>query len=336
VGFRASTSILVVALVGLVAARVEAQAAGSASQPSAATTAAGYEAAIDQALSEYQAHDFEEALAFFTKAHTLSPNARTLRGMAMAEYELRRYVASLTHLQEALASRVMPIKGALRTETEELLRKAQQYVSRVVVQVAPATANARITVDGAATVLPADGALLLQVGERVVEVQAEGFEPERHTLVLQAGGEQQLTITLRPNSARVVVDIQPANAGATVSVDGTAVVLPADGALLLRAGERILEAQAQGFERDRRTLLVQGGVDQKLSVVLRPIEAPKRALLEGPAPARSVWKSPWLWTGVGAVVAGGVVVALLATQSGGTTTAANYQGNVGTLQGPGK
>jgi hypothetical protein len=51
VGFRASTSILVVALVialvGLVAARVEAQATGSVAQPSAATTAAGYEAAID-------------------------------------------------------------------------------------------------------------------------------------------------------------------------------------------------------------------------------------------------------------------------------------------------
>lgn len=325
-----------VALVAFLAARVDAQAVRSASRPSAASTAAGYEAAIDQALSEYQEHNFEEALALFTKAHALSPSARTLRGMAMAEYELRRYVASLMHLQEALASRVMPIKGALRTETEELLRKAQQYVSRVVVQVAPATANARITVDGAATVLPADGALLLQVGERVVEVQAEGFEPERHNLVLQAGGEQQLAVTLRPNTARVVVAVTPATALAHVTVDGAAVVLPADGALVLHAGERVIEVQADGFVPEHRTLVVQGGEDQRLSFTLRLPAAPGGALAEAPASKRSLWKSPWLWTGVGAVVAGGVVVALLATQGGGTTTAATYQGTLGSLKGPAK
>jgi hypothetical protein len=304
---------LVVALVGLFTARVGAQAAARASQPSAATASADYEAIVVQGLSEYQAHHYEEALALFTKAHEASPNARTLRGMALVEFELRRYVASLTHLQQALASQVKPLTGPLRAETEALLRRAQQYVARVMVNVEPANARARILVDGAPAAVPADGALLLQIGERVLEVQAEGFETERRNLVLQAGGDQALSVTLRPTHARVRIELTPRTPVAQLTVDGAAVMLPADGTLLLRVGERAVEARAEGFEPEERLLLVQGGQDQTLSIALRTLAAPSGALSAGPAPKRSVWKSPWLWTGVGALVVGGVVTALVAT-----------------------
>lgn len=239
-------------------------AAARALPPAAAEAEASYERLVNEAFAEYEAHRYEEALALFNKAHALLPNARSLRAMALAEYELRRYVACVAHLQEALASQVKPITGDLRRQTEDVLRKAEVYVARVLVQVLPTTARARITVDDAPSVpVPADAALVLQVGEHLVVVDASGFEPVHQTLVVAAGGEQTLRVVLRPISA-----------------------------------------------------------------------APERALAPSPAAAASVWHSPWLWTGVGAAVVGGVVLGVLASQGGSTTTAPGYQGNLGTLKGP--
>ncbi len=100
-----------------------------ASQPSAAGDAATYRDAVEQGMSEYKAGHIEEALALFVKTHSADPNARTLRGMGMAEYELRRYIASLGHLRQALTSDRKPLTAELR--------KVQQYVDRVLLDVTP-------------------------------------------------------------------------------------------------------------------------------------------------------------------------------------------------------
>ncbi len=258
VGLRIGSAVLVAAVVGLVAAQASAQ-ARHAARPSAAD----YYATIGQALSEYDAHNFEEALTLFAKAHALSPNARTLRGMAMAEYALRRYVECIGHLRLALDSTVKPFTGSLRLQAEELLRKAQQYVSRVTVQVAPANANASVTVDGAAVVLAPDGTLSLQVGERMLEVQAEGFETERRKLLLQGGDEQTLSVALRREAS-------------------AAPQVPAAALTSATTPTKAADTTGTGPQDD------------------------------GSAGRHSVWKSPWLWTGAGALVAGAIVtVALL-------------------------
>jgi hypothetical protein len=201
------------ALCGLLAARAIAQ----VKQPSAAGVDAAYYTSVNQGLAEYEAHNYEEALSLFIKAHALNPNARTLRGMATAEYELRRYVACVQHTQQALDSQVKPLMGKLRTETEDLLRKAQQYVSRVAVELQPAMTRPHVLVDSEAVELPADGVLVLQVGERVVEVQAEGFEPEHRKLTVLGGSEQKLSFTLHPVSAAPMTTAPPAPSAAIAS-----------------------------------------------------------------------------------------------------------------------
>ena len=57
---------------------------------------------------------------------------------------------------------------------------------------------------------------------------------------------------------------------------------------------------------------MKGGEQQQLSIVLQAQSAPE--LATGAPPAKdddTIWASPWLWTGVGAVVAGGIVTAIL-------------------------
>jgi hypothetical protein len=60
------------------------------------------------------------------RAHAIFPNARTLRGLGMVEFELRSYVQSVQLLEQALAASVKPLDGKLRTDTEALLARAQR------------------------------------------------------------------------------------------------------------------------------------------------------------------------------------------------------------------
>jgi hypothetical protein len=45
-------------------------------------------------VAEFEAGHLEDSRALFTRAHSTQPNARTLRGLGIAEFELRKYVES--------------------------------------------------------------------------------------------------------------------------------------------------------------------------------------------------------------------------------------------------
>ncbi len=119
--------------------------------------------------------------------------------------------------------------------------------------------------------------------------------------------------------ARFELQIEPpALAGTKLVVDGAPVELAAGQALTLTVGEHTLQVQAPGDREERRALSVKGGEQQPLSIVLQPQSAP--ALATSAPPARdddTLWTSPWLWTGVGAVVAGGILTAVLLSSGSG-------------------
>src|SRR5689334_12069641 len=69
----------------------------------------GYEALIEAALTEFGAGHWEEARALFRQAHASFPNARTLRGMGMASFELRDYPEALGELGAALTDDRRPL-----------------------------------------------------------------------------------------------------------------------------------------------------------------------------------------------------------------------------------
>ena len=106
----------------------------------------GYRTAINEALAEYKAGHFEEARSLFAEAHGIYPNARTLRGLGMTAYELRRYRESIEYLDGALASPVKPLDGRLRTETESLLSRAYRFVARLRLVLTPP--NTLVGIDG--------------------------------------------------------------------------------------------------------------------------------------------------------------------------------------------
>jgi hypothetical protein len=125
-------------------------------------------------------------------------------------------------------------------------------------------------------------------------------------------------------TARVHLDVRPV--AALVTADGTRV----DGTLLiLPLGEHELEFRGDNHVSEKRKLLVTGGESTSLSVRLVPVVAAR-----GPAPPareRSLYRNPWLWTAVGAVVAGAVVGMAVAFTRDRTSETAEpvYRGSSG-------
>ena len=172
----------------------------------------GYDELIAQAVREFDTRNFAEARALFSKAHALRPNARTLRGIGITEFELRNYVDSVARLEEALASPVRPLEGELRAQTEASLARARTFVGRVELQTLPAQAAARVKVDGAEVERAPDRALTLAIGEHVVAVEANGYAEATRALSIKGGEQLRLTIELQALGSR------PAPALATRSV----------------------------------------------------------------------------------------------------------------------
>jgi hypothetical protein len=177
--------------------RVLAQPREGAHEVSGAPT--GYVEAINEALREFDNRNFEESRALFARAHAMFPNARTERGMGIAEFELRSYVESITHLRAALASEVWPLSDDLRADTEQMLERANHFVTQLQLDTRPRASS--VLIDGQLVDATAP-TLLLQVGEHLIEVRSEGYEPESRRVVIKSGGDiQVLTILFgRPDT----------------------------------------------------------------------------------------------------------------------------------------
>lgn len=152
-----------------------------------------YRDAIEAAIQEYRAASYVEAREQFRRAHIIYPNARTLRGLGIAEYELHNYPASLRYLEQALASDVKPLNASIRKSTEELLERARGYVGSVRVDIDPPTA--RILVDGK-RIQPEGGLLQLSVGEHMFEISAAGRLPQGRSLNVRGGETSTLAVSL--------------------------------------------------------------------------------------------------------------------------------------------
>jgi len=142
-----------------------------------------YRSLVEQALSEYADKNYEEASSLFARANQLEPNARTLRGMGMAAFELRRYPESITHIEAALASTQHQLDPNLRAETEALLERARGFVATVTVDVQPESAELLVDGNRADAFRP----LVLTLGEHVFELRQSGQVRERRVVRLRGG-----------------------------------------------------------------------------------------------------------------------------------------------------
>ncbi len=154
-----------------------------------------YTETIAQALAEFDGHRYAEARALFVRAHALYPNARTLRGLGVVEFELQHYGVAADYLRDALAADERRLDGEMRTSTEALLARTRVFLDDIELALQPSAA--RVLVDGVPVAL-AGGHLVVQVGDHMFEIEADGYRPERRALSAQGGRTTRLEIVLQP------------------------------------------------------------------------------------------------------------------------------------------
>lgn len=148
------------------------------------------------------------------------------------------------------------------------------------------------------------------------------------------GDTQRLLSRANNFVARVLVDAKPSSA--TIILDGLPVQLAKGQPLVLQIGDHTLELRATGYLSETRRLNIRGGEQPTLTIVLAQAETSKPAPLDAPradGEPKRLYKNPWLWLGVGVVLAGTAAgVAYATTRDAERTPYGGTQDTV--LQGP--
>ena len=162
--------------------------------PADATDEAAYRKTIKEGVTEYAARHFEEARSLFRRAHEMSPNARTFRGIGMTSFELRDYVLAVRNLSAALRDEHKPLSAEQRKDTQDLLDRSRLFVDIYKLTVSPR--DAHVTIDSRAPEFEPDGTLLLGFGAHTVEASAQGMTGRSLPISVRGGERKDLSLTL--------------------------------------------------------------------------------------------------------------------------------------------
>jgi hypothetical protein len=176
------------------------------SAPAAAQTQDSFSATIKHAVTEYESGNWAEAHTLFARAHDLNPNARTWRGLGLASFEMRHYLAAVEELSSALVDTRKPLSPAQRHEVESVLARAQQFLAVYRVRLDPP--DAELLVDNQIARLD-DGQLRLDAGEYAVTARALGYQEHRSTLRVEAGTRAELPVVLVAHAQLIAEAVQP-------------------------------------------------------------------------------------------------------------------------------
>jgi hypothetical protein len=153
-----------------------------------------YRSTLKEALAEYDASHFEEARSLFRRAHEINPNARTLRSIGMASFELRDYVAAVHALSASLSETRKPLNAEQRTHVQGLLERSRMFVDVYTLKVLPA--DARMLIDGRAPEFETDGTVLLGFGTHNLEASRSGYLLRSIVVNVRGGERKELVVTM--------------------------------------------------------------------------------------------------------------------------------------------
>ena len=157
---------------------------------------ATYRAAVERAVKAFEASDFDAARKNFERAHAISPNARTFRGIGLTALRQRDYLVAHRALTAALSDTRKALTPEQRKEVTELLADADEHVGRLTPVTVPS--DARVSIDGQP--VTETGPVDVLTGRHVVRAELEGYTPLEQTVDVGAGSRATATLAL----ARVI------------------------------------------------------------------------------------------------------------------------------------
>lgn len=150
-------------------------------------------AAFEAGRRAYETGAFREALEHFQEAYRLAPHPSVRVNIASCYDQLDRPIEALFHYEQFLgeAGRVAAVQ---RREVEAAIARLRSRVGAIALQITPD--GALVTIDGTETRrTPVPEPVRVVAGSHTVEVQLEGYRPERRTVVV--GGGESVRVALR-------------------------------------------------------------------------------------------------------------------------------------------
>jgi hypothetical protein len=159
-----------------------------------------YKALVREGMLKYTRGLWDDARAYFLKAHELAPNARTLRGLALVSYDRHGHnVEAIDYAEQSLAHPVQPLNEKMKAELKQLIQQAETQVVRAEVVTIPADAQLRI--DRVPVTRRADGTVWLDPGEHELSVSAPSYVDETRRFQLRDERQLRLEIALQSRTA---------------------------------------------------------------------------------------------------------------------------------------
>jgi hypothetical protein len=154
------------------------------------------DALIEQGVKLRVEGKHAEALEVFTKAHALSPSARTLAQIGLAEGSLRRWLDAEGHLAAALEAHDTPwIENRRNREAlEQALASVRGHIGRLIILGPEGT---KVSVDGKVVGrLPLATAVRLPEGETRIDGTAAERRPAQARVTVVGGSESTVILDL--------------------------------------------------------------------------------------------------------------------------------------------
>ncbi len=248
---------------------------------------------FDEGVSFAQAQRWGEAIRELEAARDIRATPAVYFNLGMAYRAVGRPRAAIAAYRTYLTSVGAGIEARRREEVEHLAHELEATIASLRVRAHPDSAT--VVLDGTTLESPAQWQPV-DPGSHTLTVQASGYRTATRTLDLASSQTADLEISLvsEADSSRVVVESNLAQSA--IRVDGR---LVGNGRIeeYFSTGEHSLEVSAPGRSTFRRTFRVTGHGESRIHVTLTD--------------QRTIFSSPWLWTGVGAVIIGAVVVGVV-------------------------
>lgn len=257
------------------------------------------ESLTGMALAEYSAGvalfkdgDFAGAMARFEEAYKLSRDHRLLWNVALCQKNLRRYVALLDTMRRLEQDAGEQLSAEERQDIADLRRTAAAFVSQI--EIAASEPGATVIVDGAAVgTTPLAAPVVVDLGERKIQVRKAGFQEFTRTLRIEGGGSIGVAAVLEREIRRGRLAVV-AGADDLITLDGRVVGRGRwEGAV--PAGPHALQVTAPKMEAHRSEVLVRDGELRRVPVTLNKEPDPNA-------------KRVWLWIAGGAALAAGAAI----------------------------
>jgi hypothetical protein len=237
-----------------------------------------------------------DALAAYVEAYSLAKEPALLYNKGRALQALGEYPQALEEL-EAFDKTAPP---ELKARVPGLAKMIVELRARVTtVSIACDTMAARVRLrDRTVGTCPLPPTLVVLAGHATLEVTAEGYFPYVRELDLPPGGVSSLDVRLASRATSGILVVKSNVANTVVTIDGKGFgMVPVEASL--KPGPHALELRRDGYRPASTQAILAAGETKQVDV---PLEA------EG-----TIFGKWWFWTGVGVIVAGGVVVALALT-----------------------